>query len=150
MKLIYTNGENEDFINLCQMLDDYLNEIVGGEKQRSQYVRYNKLDDIHDVILIYEDELPIACASFKFYEEGVAELKRVYVHKAYRGRGLSLILMGKLEEKAKEQGFHTLILETGKLLVEAGGLYKKIGYKIIDNYGQYKNMSDSVCMCKML
>lgn len=55
-----------------------------------------------------------------------------------------------LENIAKEQGYYYLILGFGKSLVAAVALYRKIGYKDIPNYGQYKNMPDSVCMKKKL
>lgn len=150
MKSVHTNGENKDFIALCRLLDEYLNDIVGGEKQREQYNQYNKLDDIHDVVLLYEDELPVGCAAFKFYEAYIAEVKRVFIRKEFRGKGLSLLLMEELEKRAKEQGYKSFILETGKLLDGAMGLYQKIGFHIIENYGQYINMSESVCMRKEL
>ena len=140
--------KNKDFIMLCQQLDDYLNEVVGGEKQREQYIQYNTLEEIRDVILLYDDDCPIACASFKYYVNGIAEVKRVFLKKEYRGQGLSKKLMKQLEEKAKEQGFHQLILETGNLLSQAMGLYNRLGFEVIENYGQYKNMNESVCMRK--
>jgi len=28
MKFIYTDGYNADFVELCHLLDDYLNEII--------------------------------------------------------------------------------------------------------------------------
>jgi GNAT superfamily N-acetyltransferase len=148
MNYVYTNGKSKDFIMLSQMLDENLNEIVGGEKQRKEYAQYNLLDNIHDVILIYDNETPIACAAFKYYEDGVAEVKRVFLHKNYRGQGLAKDLLNQLESRAKSKGFQKLILETGKLLIEAMGLYSKLGYRIIDNYGQYKDMKDSICMSK--
>ena len=55
-----------------------------------------------------------------------------------------------LENVAREQGFRYLILESGEPLVAAIALYKKIGYEIISNYGQYKDMPDSICMKKKL
>jgi len=30
------------------------------------------------------------------------------------------------------------------------GLYHSIGFKVIENYGQYKNMPESICMEKVL
>jgi GNAT superfamily N-acetyltransferase len=150
MKIVYTNGKNSDFIELCKMLDDNLNEIVGGEKQREQYVQYNTLEDINDVILIYDDKGPVACASFKFYDEHTAEVKRVFVCKAHRGKGIAKQLMGVLEKRAKDKGYSRLILETGSPLVEAMALYKKTGYQITENYGQYKDMKDSICMQKYI
>ncbi len=144
----YTNGNNQDFIRLCQLLDESLNELVGGEEQRKEYNQYNKLDHIHDVILICDNDTPVACGAFKYYEEGVAEIKRVFVRKEFRGQGISKLLMQQLEEKAGEQGYDSLILETGKPLAAAIGLYSSLGYQVIDNYGQYKNLPLSVCMLK--
>lgn len=148
MKVIYTNGENKHFIGLCQLLDAYLNEIVGGEKQRTQYVKYNTLEDIHDVVVLYDAEEPIGCGSFKFYEEGVAEVKRVYLKEQYRGKGLGKYLMIELEKQAAKKGYKQLILETGKPLTEAMRLYEHLGYEVIPNYGQYKEMKESICMAK--
>lgn len=148
MTVKYTDGKDPDFVQLCELLDDNLNELVGGEKQRTEYVQYNKLDHIHDVFITYEDGLPVGCASFKYYEEGTAEVKRVFVKKEYRGQGISRLLMEKIEQKAKEKGYQSLILETGKPMISAIRLYTNMGYQIVDNYGQYKDMPLSVCMGK--
>jgi GNAT superfamily N-acetyltransferase len=91
---------------------------------------------------------PIGCAAFKHYEEGIAEMKRVFLHNEYRGNGYAKELIRRLEELAKSKGYRTLILETGKPLEAALGLYAKLGYQIIENYGQYKDMPLSVCMKK--
>ena len=150
MRFIYTDGSNKDFIGLCHMLDDFLNELVGGEQNRAQYIPYNKLDDIHDVILAYDGDISVGCASFKKYDEENAEVKRVFIKDEYRGRGISKTLMSMLEERARKQGYYYLILESGEPLVAAMALYRKLGYKVIPNYGQYKDMSESICMRKEL
>ncbi len=148
MQFIVTDGRNEDFVMLCGMLDDNLNELVGGEKQRAQYHSFNTLEKIHDVILLYDDNKPIGCAAFRHYDEGVAEMKRVFLYQEYRGNGYAKELIKRLEERAKSKGYQTLILETGKPLTAAMRLYEKLGYRIIENYGQYKDMPLSVCMKK--
>jgi GNAT superfamily N-acetyltransferase len=150
MKFIYTDGCNPDFIKLCRLLDDYLNEIAGGEENRAHYVQYNTLEDIHDVVIAYDDNNPVGCASFKFYKDEVAEVKRVFIRKEYRGKGISEQLMSLLEKRAIEKGFGKLVLETGASLVEAMGLYHQIGYLVIENYGQYKGLKESICMQKLL
>lgn len=150
MRFGYTDGCNKDFTELCHGLDDFLNELVGGEENRIEYVQYNKLDDIHDVIVAYDNDTPIACASFKKYDNECAEVKRVFVKKEYRGMGLSKELMEMLEKRAREKGFQYFILESGEPLVAAMALYRKIGYKVIPNYGQYVGMEKSVCMKKKL
>lgn len=150
MRFIYTNGENPDFIELCHDLDDFLNELVGGEKNRAEYIPYNKLDDIHDVIVAYDEDIPVGSAGFKKYDDECAEVKRVFIKREYRGKGISKKLMELLEEHAKNKSYKYLILESGEPLVAAMSLYRKIGYKVIPNYGQYKDMPDSVCMKKDL
>lgn len=150
MRYEYTDGANKDFIELCHGLDEFLNELVGGEENRAEYIPYNILDDIHDVIVVYDDDIPVGCASFKKYDDKCAEVKRVFIKEEYRGRGISKRLMALLEEKGKSEGYIYFILESGDLLVAAMALYKSIGYEVIPNYGQYKDMPDSVCMRKML
>ncbi len=150
MRFRYTNGRNSDFISLCHSLDSFLNEVVGGEEKRAKYVPYNSLDDINDVIVVYDGGNAIGCASFKKYNAECAEVKRVFIKKEYRNQGLSRALMKKLEGVAKNQGYTSLILESGELLVSAMSLYRHIGYVVIPNYGQYKDMADSICMKKKL
>lgn len=150
MRIEYTDGRDRNFIELCHELDDFLNEIVGGEENRTEYLQYNKLDDIHDVVVAYENDVPVGSASFKKYDDECAEVKRVFVKKEYRGRGISNILMKMLEERAREKGFKYFILESGEPLVSAMALYRKSGYKAIPNYGQYVDMEESVCMKKKL
>ena len=150
MKLADTDSKNTDFILLCSMLDAHLNALAGGEEHRAEYVPHNALTHIHDVFVLYDGALPVGCASFKKYEEGTAEVKRVFIREEYRGRGLSRLLMQALEEKAKDKGYHSLILETGRPFVSAIALYTNMGYSAIPNYGPYVGMEASVCMRKAL
>jgi putative acetyltransferase len=145
-----TNGSNPDFIELCRLLDDYLNELAGGEENRSQYIQYNTLQAIHDVVIAYDNDIPAGCAGFKRYNADTAEVKRVFVKKKYRGQGIAKQLINSLEIRAKEKGYGKLVLETGRQLTEANGLYKKIGFMTIPNYGQHKDMPGSICMEKLI
>ena len=78
MHFKYTDGKDQDFIELCHGLDDFLNELVGGEENRADYIPYNQLDDMHDVIVAYDGNIPVGCASFKRYDEECAEVKQAY------------------------------------------------------------------------
>ena len=75
------------------------------------------------MIVAYDGNIPIGCASFKRYDEECAEVKRVFVKQAYRGRGISKKLMELLEKAAREQGYCYLILESGEPLAAAMGSY---------------------------
>lgn len=150
MRYTITNGENVHFVELCNLLDKTLDEIVGNKIDRSKFIPFNTLEDIHDVILAYDDDVPIGCVSFKRYDDDTAEVKRVFVRNEYRGKGISKQLMKMLIERAKDKGYKRMVLETGELLVASMGLYKSIGFYIIENYGRYKNISESLCMEKLL
>lgn len=150
MRFVYTDGKNVDFIYLCQQLDNHLNWLAGGEEHRTQYVQHNTLEKIQDAYVAYHGEQPVGGGAFRFYEEGVAEVKRVFVLPEYRGKKVASALMKCIEEKAKEKGFHTLRLETGADFADAVALYTKLGYTVVENYGQYKGMEQSVCMEKKL
>jgi len=150
MEFVFTNGNDKRFTDLCDELDDYLNEVVGGEKQREKYNQYNTLEDIHDVILVIDDGQCVGCASFKKHDAVTAEIKRVFVKKEYRRNGYAKVIMQALEQRAIEAGYYKLILETGNSLKPAIVLYRNLGYEIIENYGEYEGMPESVCMAKPL
>jgi putative acetyltransferase len=149
MDILFTNGQDERFIALCGELDEYLNDLVGGEKQRTQYAQHNTTEDIHDVTLIVEDGQAVACGSFKMHTADTAEIKRVFTKPAYRGRGYGKAMMDALERRALAQGYTRLILETGCLLEAAVQLYTQLGFRRIPNYGPYRCMTDSICMEKI-
>ncbi len=150
LKFCKTNGTNEEFEKLCKKLDETLDETAGTKVDRENYKKYNLLNSIHDVILVYMDGQAIGCAAYKFYDDKTVELKRIYLDNNYRGMGIAKELLRRLEADARIAGFSYAILETGKLLTEAYGLYKKMGYKVIPNYGQYVDMPESICMMKKL
>lgn len=141
-----TDGEDPDFAMLCSRLDCALDEMVGVNFERSQYEQYNQRDSIHDVIVAYRKGKPVACGAFKMYDEDHAELKRLFTEASNRNMGLGAELIRRLEAKAKIKGYRWCILETGYLLEAACHVYKRAGYKIIPNYGQYTDMQDSICM----
>ncbi|MDK2966048.1 GNAT family N-acetyltransferase [Lacrimispora sp.] len=141
-----TNGEDPDFAMLCGKLDRALDEIVGIQYQRSKYDKFNQRDSIHDVVVAYHEGEPVACGAFKLFDENHAEIKRVFVDPSHRHMGLGAELIRRLEAKAKMSGYRWCILETGRMLEAAYAMYKKAGYQMIPNYGQYEGMEDSICM----
>lgn len=149
-RFVKTDGEDPEFLRLCNKLDKNLDEIVGGNIQRKEYEKYNKRDSIHDVIVVYKGNEAVACGSYKFYDEETVELKRIFTDKSVRGIGVGKELVRRLEADAKIAGYRFAVLETGKPMTEAQGLYKKLGYREIPNYGQYADMPESVCMRKKL
>jgi putative acetyltransferase len=145
---IRTTSENLDFQNLVVLLDEVL-RIKDGEDHEF-YAQYNKLDKINHVVVCYQDNVAIGCGAFKEFDSYSVEIKRMYVHPIYRGKGIASTLLKELEVWASEINYNNFVLETGKNNPEAIALYHKSGYEIIPNYGQYENMEASVCLKKTI
>ncbi len=150
MKYLMAGANNSDFAALCIMLDQYLDEVAGGKKNREGYLPHNRREDLQVVVLAYDGLAPVACAGLKYYDAITAEVKRVFVKPEYRRFGIGRSLLWQLENYARGNNFSTLILETGAPLVAAMKLYEKIGYQEIDRYGPYKDLAASICLQKKL
>lgn len=148
IKLERTDSTNQDFIELVRALDADLAERDGGE--HSFYSQFNTIDRIKYVVVAYEDEKAVSCGAIKEFTPGVMEVKRMYTLTEYRGRGIASKVLHELEEWAAELGCEKCVLETGKRQPEAIALYGKSGYRVIENYGQYVGVENSVCFEKEL
>lgn len=142
-----TTSNDYDFKYLTRLFDEYLVEIDGDEKDF--FAKYNQIY-INNVIVYYENGVPLGCGAFKTYEPNVAEFKRMFVLPEARGKGVASAILTALESWAKEENYSTCILETSCRLESAIALYKKFGFEITANYGQYIGVASSVCMKKKL
>ena len=143
-----TNSSNKDFINLVVELDKVLAILDGDEHEF--YDQFNKLDNINNVVVLYKNNIPISCGAFKKYSSNSVEIKRMFTIFSERSKGLASVILKELEIWALEEKYTKTILETGINQKEAISLYKRNGYYIIKNYGQYKNADSSVCFEKLL
>src|SRR5690606_12290723 len=113
------------------------------------FAQFNKVDLLQHVVVVYQDKQVVGCGAMKD-QEGKMELKRMVVPEKFRNQGIASKILKELESWAKEIGYNRTILETGKHMEDAVGLYQKNGYQIILNYGQYADVESSVCMEKIL
>ncbi len=74
------------------------------------------------------------CAGVRLLGGGIAEMKRVFVDVDHRGRGGGAVLVDAVERCAAELGATVVRLDTRGDLVEARGLYTKLGYRRIPAY----------------
>jgi putative acetyltransferase len=92
----------------------------------------------------------IGCGGICRLEQGVAEIRRMYVAPSARGLGVGRMLLGSLEDEARALGYRALRLETGRLQREAIGLYESAGYRTAPCWGPYVTDPKSVCYEKPL
>lgn len=150
MNFTRTDGKNKDFIENCRLLDLDLDRRVGKKIKRDKYKQYNQLDEIQEAIVVYDNHQAVGGGAIRRYDDENIELKRVFVHPEYQGKGIGSKLVSLLIEWAAELGYQRMILETGELLAESCAVYKKLGFEVIPNYGPYVNMPESLCMAKDL
>lgn len=143
-----TNSADPDFIKLVAELDADLCIRDGAE--HSFYAQFNKIDGIQYALVAYDGDVPVGCGAIKECSTDSMEVKRMYVLPSERGKGIASVMLHELEQWAIDLNHHKCLLETGMQQPEAIALYKKNGYCVIPNFGQYENIENSVCFEKLL
>ena len=146
IEILRTDSNNHDFIELVKSLDTYLAVIDGDD--HLFYSQFNTVDEIKHVVVAYKNGKPFGCGAIKKFTKNTMEIKRMYTSPEGRGKGIATIILAELETWATELSFEKCVLETGKKQTDALGLYKKNGYIVIPNYGQYAGVESSVCFEK--
>ncbi|MBO9041835.1 GNAT family N-acetyltransferase [Curtobacterium sp. MCLR17_043] len=104
------------------------------------------------VFFVARDEsgTPLGCGGLRIVDDGIAEIKRMYVRPESRGSGAAAALLRRLEEAALDLGSPALVLETGTEQQRAVGFYQREGFRRIANFGPYVGAPLSVCFSKVL
>lgn len=75
-------------------------------------------------------------------DEGVCEMKRLFVREKFRGQKIGRMLAENIIADAKEIGYQTMRLDTLQRMEIARSLYTKLGFTVIPAY--YNNPLDEV------
>ena len=137
-----------EVMNLIEQLDEYQSTLYPPES--------NHLDSIEELsksnaffLAAYLDAEICGICSVKIMED-YGKIKRVYVPSNQRGNGIAKAIMQNLESHLIKQAVTYARLETGIHQKEAVNLYEKLGYYIIDSFGEYEADPLSVFMEKKL
>ena len=101
-------------------------------------------------VVAYSDNIPVGCGAILPMSKECVELKRFFVRKAHRGKGIASGILLFLESEVKERGYSIIKLETGPNQPESIHLYKKSGFYEIEKFGKYINSKYSICFEKKL
>src|SRR5215471_8464226 len=112
-----TTASDKDFLQLVTYLDEELRIRDGAEHEF--FAALNKAADINYVIVAYENEVPVGCGALREYDKHTMEIKRMFVPRDMRGKGIATAVLKNLEEWAAGLNYHKCILETGKTQPEA-------------------------------
>ena len=75
-----------------------------------------------------------AIGGLRRIRDGVAELKRVYVRPAFRGRRLGEAMLARLVGDARAFGYRRILLDTAPFMTAAQHLYEAAGFIDCDPY----------------
>lgn len=86
------------------------------------------------------DGVAVGCGGVAF-DDGFAEVKRMYTRPTVRRQGVARSVLQRLEEEAKGAGYSILRLETGMYQDEANAFYSREGFEECDAFGVYAAMT---------
>ena len=81
------------------------------------------------LLLARLDGRAVGCGALRVKEDGIGEIKRLWVDESARGRGVARRLMQALEAEARSRGLSLLRLDTNRALSEAFALYQSCGFE---------------------
>jgi uroporphyrinogen-III synthase len=85
-------------------------------------------------VIARQDGHVVACGGVQTIDDGVGEVKRMWVHRDARGQGLGRRLLDELEARSAALGHRAVRLDTNGELHEAIALYRAAGYAEIARY----------------
>ena len=87
------------------------------------------------LFLALVDEKVAGCVALRKLEDGICEMKRLFVREEFRGQKVGVLLVEKLISEAKEIGYEKLRLDTyPPKMQKAVGLYQAYGFQEIPPY----------------
>lgn len=135
---------------LLQALDHYLNGLYRPEENFLDLPADDVAEGRGTFLVARVDGVVVGCGAVRQRDDTTAEVKRMFVDPAARGRGVGRRVLAELEAWAVDAGMTRLVLEAGDRQAEAIRLYRRHGFRPIPCFGEYAAAPLSSCFEKVL
>jgi putative acetyltransferase len=149
LKVSRETPRQDDVVTLIRQSDALMQSLYPAESNHLVDLDQLAAPQVH-FFVARENDRALGCGAFVLGEAGQAEMKRVFVAPAARGKGIARALMEALERDAARLGVTLMQLETGIKQPEAIALYRKFGYAERGPFGRYQPDPLSLFMEKRL
>jgi putative acetyltransferase len=136
--------DSPDAVALIGELDAHLGALYAVESRHGFSVEKLLRDGVK-FFVARDDGHPAGCGGVLLVGRDYAEVKRMYVRPAFRGRRLGRMMLDHLIEHARQHSLTVIRLETGIHQREAIALYEARGFRKILPFGPYRDDPVSLC-----
>lgn len=136
LALVPTHGSQAPASDLLDAMVTFLDSINDIETAATPSASPDEMWPPHGTLLVGWDQngTPVACGGVKRLDDGLAEIKRMFVVPDARGRGHARRVLRGLEDAARRLGYRRVRLDTGPTQHGAKALYESAGYVEIPDY----------------
>jgi len=136
LRIAVESPRQDGVIRLLEMSDAYAESLYPPQSNHMLDLASLEKPGVTFWVARIEGDI-IGCCALVEAGDGTAEIKRMFVDPAARGRSVARKLMETIEAAAFEKRLAAIRLETGIYQPEAIGLYKRFGYVEIPAFGSY-------------
>lgn len=115
--------------NMRERFEEYIETSIKGEMSQLRDVFSEARRNVFWVVAI--DGPIIGMFGIESRSQDSTELRRMYLDRPYRGRGIAQRMLQCAENRARELGFSNLILSTAEIQEAALAFYRKSGYQLV-------------------
>lgn len=127
----------EQYQQVRQLIETYAASRNFDAALANLFKELSELSSYYSLILLaFQEHEAIGCVAIQDLEEGICEMKRLFVLPKFRGFGVGGQLIAELIQRAKDLGYKRMRLDTHPSMLRAQQVYRSFGFSEIGRYNQ--------------